>query len=143
PFTCDNEKGTMHTGKMQSWIKNVGNAQAKNIFPYWTVFKLVPDKKTGKPFIDDIPLVTEDSCKQDIHKGAPVLSMAPGDELRPQYAQSGMAFPALGKDADVQFYTVCCIYYSDEYDIQHGTCDTYRLVLPDGKSSFVCGHPTS
>ena len=54
PFTCDTEKGgEAHFGHVQTWIKNFGNAQAKNVYPYNTWFKIVPDERTGNRLIDD------------------------------------------------------------------------------------------
>ncbi len=57
-----------------------------------------------------------------------------------------MQIPASAVNATIQLYFANCIYYGDDYSVRHGTCDTYRLFLPDtnplnvfgDKADFVC-----
>jgi hypothetical protein len=138
PLTCDLESGNAHTGRMRIWLKNIGNAQANGVFPPVPDFKFVPEKRSGDQEVDRPPSITEDSCKQKLLPGAKMFPMYPGQELSVEIRQSVAKFPPLGGDAIVQLYSAQCVYYSDEYSTDHGTCTTYRLILPNGEPSFVC-----
>jgi hypothetical protein len=130
---------------MQSWVKNVGNAQAKKVFAYANTLRFVPNSKVGSKGIEDIPEVSEKNCETRIENGAPILSMSPGQELSPQTRQAAASFPKIGRGEKVQLYDVSCVYYSDEYDISHGSCTTFRMFIPDpalhgigGQEEFAC-----
>lgn len=142
PMICDRQKG-LHTGNMQTFVKNVGNARAINVIPYMMMMKLVPEKKTGVAFIDDLPSV-HCNLKPTMQEAA--FNLAPGQEMSPQIRQTAMTIPSLPEGSIFQLYYVSCIYYSDEYGANHATCDTYRLNFTssnhldilEGSPSFVC-----
>src|SRR5439155_2660060 len=91
PFVCDSERGGAHFGHGQAWIKNVGNAQAKNVFPYDIRFRFVPSQRTGNRLIDDPVEISEASCEQTPKlkpsEKPPIVVMAPGEEDRVQLVQ--------------------------------------------------------
>ena len=142
PFTCDPKRG-LYTGNMQTVVKNTGNARAINVWPYTNLLTIIPERKTGNTFVDDPPPA---NCDLTVNAGEATFTLAPGQEARPRIRQSAGTVPELPEGATVQLYFMSCIYYSDDYAVNHGTCDTYRLFLPSknpldvlGRSpSFVC-----
>jgi len=142
PFTCSAETG-FHSGNMQSFVKNKGNARAVNVNPYMSIIKIIPEHKTGNPFIDDLPAV---NCDGKFKMPGAEFNLAPGDEVSPQIRQTAMTLPPLAKDSIVQLYDMECVFYLDDYAANHATCDTYRLELPStnsldklrGSPSFTC-----
>ena len=146
PLTCDMEKGEAHTGKMRVWLQNLGNVDAKRVFVA-SGFKFISQRKSGNPTVDDPPSITDSNCEHEALPTRETFSlpvMAPGREFAFAIKQSAMAFsPAPGKDAFVQLYFYECAHYSDERDTHHGTCDVYRLLLPDGETTFQCNKPIS
>ncbi len=141
PLTCDMKTGESRTGKMRLWIKNIGNNQANEVYFYMNS-KLVPDKKTGDKITDSIPPVTQETCQLRIRTGAGFLPIAPGVEHAVEIRQAITAAPGLiGSQSTVQYYGAAWIHYLDESGGNHGTCNTYRLTLPNGEFSFACGQP--
>ncbi len=142
PMVCDRKSG-LHTGNMQTFVKNVGNLRAINVNPYFVITKIVPEKKTGNAFVDDLP-VGNCSMKPIMQEAA--FNLAPGQETGAGIRQSAMTIPNLPEGTVFQFYFVSCVYYSDDYGSNHATCDTYRLNFPSsnpldvlgGSPSFIC-----
>jgi hypothetical protein len=142
PFTCDAKDG-LRTGNMQSFVKNIGNATAFDVNPFFGTRKIIPEKKRGQPFFDDPPV---GDCGAKIDKTPMDFPLPPGVEKSPQLRQSVMTLPPLSDGETVQLYITECVYYSDDSAIKHGTCDTYRLFLPSsdpldrfgGSPSFFC-----
>jgi hypothetical protein len=142
PFICDFKNG-FRSGNMQNFVKNVGNATATNVFPSLNRFKIVPERKTGNAFIDEPPI---GDCNAKMGPSAVAFPLAPGIEMRPQYRQTVMSLPNLTEGDSIQLYDAVCLYYSDDYGVSHGTCDTYRFYFPSnnpldtlsGSPSFVC-----
>jgi hypothetical protein len=142
PIVCDRKNG-LHTGNLQTFVKNVGNARAVNVIPYIFEMKLIPEKKTGNPFFDELP---SGNCSMKPIMQEAVINLAPGQEMRPQIRQTVMTVPNLPEGTVFQLYYVSCIYYSDDYGNNRATCDPYRLNLPssnqldilEGSPSFSC-----
>lgn len=142
PMICDRKNG-LHTGNMQTFVKNVGNARAIDVVPYVFIMKLVPEQKTGDAFIDDPP---SPSCNLKPTMQGAAFNLAPGQEVRPQIRQTAMNVPNLPEGTVFQLYYVSCVYYSDDFKANHATCDTYRLSFPssnqldllEGSPGFVC-----
>jgi hypothetical protein len=84
PFACDPGNG-LHTGNMQSFVKNVGNARAISVNPYLQMMKVIPEHKTGDSFIDGLPVV---SCDLKVKMPGTEFNLAPGMEVSPQLRQS-------------------------------------------------------
>jgi hypothetical protein len=139
PFICDISNG-LHTGNMQTFIKNTGNITAYNVDPYEFRMKVIPETKTGTAFWDAMP---EINCDGKGHAKDMEFPLPPGREVRPQIGQTAMNLPPLHKDTAVNLYFVSCIHYLDQNGGNHGTCDTYQLYLPsDNPSGSVWGNPT-
>ncbi|MGD0601628.1 MAG: hypothetical protein ABR988_17535 [Terriglobales bacterium] len=45
PFTCDTKKNSLTTGNMQSFVRNIGNATAEGVNPFFGMQKIIPEKK--------------------------------------------------------------------------------------------------
>lgn len=143
PFVCDQERHTLSMGNMQLFVKNVGNARAINVNPYISTTKLVPEKRTGNAFLNDLPYV---NCDAEPKVPDTTINLAPGQELIPQKDQTAVSFVAFPDQTVFQLYFVSCIYYSDDHGSDHATCDTYRLDLStdnplgalSGSPSFFC-----
>jgi hypothetical protein len=143
PFVCDQKRNALSTGNLRTFVKNVGRARAINVVPYMMMMKVIPEKKTGQAFIDDVPSV---NCDLKPTMPEATFNLAPGQEWDTQIRQSVLSVFGLPEGAAVQLYLVSCVYYSDEYGSNHGTCDTYRLNLPSinaldvfsGSPSFIC-----
>jgi hypothetical protein len=141
PLTCDTEKGTLNTGRMNIWIRNIGNAQASNVFIAPGLMKLVPDHKIGDELADSIPTFKPKDCESKPNPQSQMFPLAAGQEVGLDISQSTGAFrPPFGRGASVQLYMPVCVYYSDLYG-NHGTCSVYRLFFPNRQASFVCGTP--
>jgi hypothetical protein len=139
PFICDAEKG-FHTGNMQTAVKNIGNASAQHVIPYVNSWKIIPEKKTGNPFFDELPEV---NCKMHLNAKELESPLAPGREAFPQIRQMVGTLPPISKTDPIQLYWVSCVYYSDEYGDNHGTCDTYRLLFSSTNPlDVLSGSPT-
>jgi hypothetical protein len=139
-FICDPTAG-LHTGNMQTAIKNIGTASAFHVMPFFNVPKIIPEKKTGQKFYDAPP---EANCKLRPKANEIDSPLAPGREMSPQIRQMAGSIPPIGKNDPIQLYWVSCVYYSDEYGGTHGTCDTYRLMFPnsDNPLDALSGSPT-
>jgi hypothetical protein len=139
PFVCDVQKG-FHTGNMQTAVKNIGNASAQHVVPFLNSWKIIPEKKTGNPVFDALP---EANCRMRLNAKELESPLAPGQEVFPQIRQMAGPVPPITKTDPVQLYWVSCVYYSDEYGGNHGTCDTYRLLLPSTNPlDLLSGSPT-
>jgi hypothetical protein len=144
PFTCDMSKGTVDFGEMRVIIQNFGNAYAKNVISFGPEeFKAVPETKFGDPMIDNPQKITEETCSRHVATGMP--ADGPTFTIPPntgQYAinlrQASAKAAILGKDTTIMLYAAPCVYYSDEYGIDHGTCDRFRFYLNGKDSSFIC-----
>jgi hypothetical protein len=139
PFICNREKG-LQTGNINVFFQNVGNARAINVFPQYFREKVIPERRTGNVPPEDPPL---DSCDNKV-KGN--MMFAPGQPFVTGIRQSSVTIPSSTEGSTFQFYFESCVYYSDDYGKNHGTCDTYRLFLANtnpldvlsGSPSFVC-----
>jgi hypothetical protein len=142
PMVCDREAG-LHTGNMRTTVKNVGNARAVRVMPFMNLMKIVPEKKTGNAFIDELPRV---NCNWNPAIPEAAFNLAPGQETSTGIRQTAGTTPNLPEGTVFQLYFVSCVYYSDDYGANHATCDTYRLEFPStnpldvlgGSPSFVC-----
>jgi hypothetical protein len=139
PFICDVQKG-FHTGNMQTAVKNIGNASAYHVVSYFGFPKIIPEKKTGKPFFDALPDV---NCKVQVKANELESPLAPGQEMFPQIRQMAGTLPPISNTDPIQLYWVSCVYYSDDYGAKHATCDTYRLMFPSTNPlDVLSGSPT-
>jgi len=142
PIVCDPKVG-FHSGNMVSAIKNIGNATAYHVIPYVQLIKIIPERKTGNAIFDEVPV---GDCKKSVSMKDLEFPLAQGVEVFPRMRQSAGTIPPVADGDRVQLYMSECVYYSDEYGQQHGTCDAYRLYLPSndaldrlsGSPSFVC-----
>ena len=143
PFVCDPKQG-LYTGNMELDAKNVGNARAVRANPMLMRMQIIPDKKTGDPFFDNLRPV---NCAGKVQPSQSDVNFAVGQELFPEMRQGMHPFiPSLPEGAIVQFYLQNCIHYSDDYGGSHETCDTFRLMLPSknpldalgGSPDFAC-----
>jgi hypothetical protein len=142
PFTCSPETG-FHSGNIQTFVKNIGNARAINVNPHFSRMKIVPEKPTGDPFYDSRPEV---NCDRNVRMPGLEFNLPQGVEYQTLTRQAVMTLPPLSKSSTVQLYYAQCVYYVDDYGANHGTCDTYVLQLPSknpldilsGSPTFVC-----
>lgn len=136
---CDVKQG-LHTGNIETAFKNVGNASALHVMPYVNIVKIIPEKKTGNQFFDALPEV---NCELQPKAKELEIPLPPDRELFPQIRQMVMTLPPISKDDPVQLYWANCVYYTDEYNGSHGTCDTYRLnFLSASELDILQGSPT-
>ncbi len=145
-FACDAAKGIVRTGNMEVFWKNIGQSTAEHVTWLKMKGKIIPEKKTGDPNVDDPPVITEATCNRivDDGKGTKLdAGVATGFYIR---ASSGQ-IPPFEVGTVVQFYFAHCIFYSDGNGKHHGTCDSYRLFTPSsgnpldtifGTPSIVC-----
>src|SRR2546427_6022368 len=145
-FACDAAKSIASTGNMEVFWKNIGQSTAEHVTWQKMKAKIIPEKKTGDPNVDDPPVITEATCSRivDDGKGTKLdAGVATGFHIR---ASSG-PIPPFEVGTVVQFYFAHCIFYSDSYGKHHGTCDSYRLFTPSqgspldtilGTRSIVC-----
>jgi hypothetical protein len=139
PFVCDVKNG-LHTGNIETGVKNLGTAMAYHVMPYMFEPKVVPERKTGNPFFDSLP---EANCKLSPTAEELESPLAPGQEIRPQLRQMVGSLPPITDTDPIQLYWVACVYYGDEYGGKHATCDTYRLALPSSNPlDSINGSPT-
>ena len=139
PFVCDVKNG-LHTGNMRNGMKNIGTASAYQVMPFSAIVKIVPEKKTGDQFVDEIPDV---NCGGSMSAKELESPLPPGRELQPQLRQMVVSVPPIAETDPVQLYWVNCVYYADEYGGRHATCDRYRLTLPsDNQLDALSGSPT-
>jgi hypothetical protein len=139
PFVCDVKNG-FHTGNIQRAVKNIGNASAYHVMPYISTIKIVPEKKTGDAFIDELPHV---NCRMEVKSNEMEMPLPPQREVFPQLRQMAGTIPPITKDDPIQLYWTSCVYYADEYGGNHGSCDTYRLMFPSTNPlDAISGSPT-
>ena len=135
-----------NTGAMRIWVKNIKNGDAISVFPVLNGAIFIPDKRTGIPFYDDPPQITEQTCRSHVSPKVQPFPLNAGEE---KFINSGQsvgavsliptpgAKPVIPKDATLQWYFSTCVYYLDEDGEPHGTCQTYRFSR-NSKYSFSC-----
>jgi hypothetical protein len=131
-------------GAVRIWVKNIRSGDALNaeIVPFnW---KLIAEKKTGEPGLDDPPSITETDCSRQFKTSKTVRLKFPintGQETSVLLDGFGVAespIPNSFKPGDaLRFYAPLCVYYRDEQNAPHGTCAMYMLDL-NGRYSFSC-----
>jgi hypothetical protein len=142
-FSCTADNG-FKTGNMQTFIKNIGNATAEDVFPYWFNTKVVPEKKTGNAFFDDPPEINSSSCEIAATTDQKIVfPVNAGTEMSANIqASAGTIGYKLEKGDKVQLWSSACVFYADDFGGRHGTCDTYRLAVPSNESQFrIFGSP--
>jgi hypothetical protein len=132
PFSCDVKSGA-HFGDINTFMRNVGNADALAVTPS-LILRFVPDRKVGQPEFDEIPSA---GCGQK-RKGnaARQLAAAQGGVVR--WSQPTVAMPPLLNGETAQLYAMSCIHYTDSSGVDHSNCDTYRFRLDSGIPIFAC-----
>jgi hypothetical protein len=145
PITCDADKALVHLGQKQQWIQNIAEGPGVSVNPYMGFTKIVPDKKTGIPALDEIPTrFGETACDLKPDIAAIAFPIAAHQELSPRSTQGEMSLwwpkGLLSKDTTFQLFDVECVYYLDPEDwrwyAHHATCTTYRFVADNGP--FKC-----
>jgi len=148
----------LYTGAMHIWVRNIRKGDAVGAFVLGPQFKLVPEKKIGNPFFDDIPSITDQTCKEKVSPKMKAFPVYGGQEVRVDMVQSAGTFslvktssvtvtlggpqkepetPAgqepdrisVAKDAIFQLYAPVCVYYFDEDGERYGGCRSYRFVV--------------
>jgi hypothetical protein len=139
----------LHSGAMHVWVKNIRKGDAIGAFVEGPQFKLVPEQKIGNPFYDDLPSITEETCKQKVSPKMKAFPVHGGQEVSVNMVQSigtlsliktnsvSITFggpqqepetPAgekpservpLTKDTIFQLYGPVCVYYFDEDGTQY------------------------
>jgi hypothetical protein len=144
-FSCDITATQIHTtfGITRIFVKNIGHGDASSVFVNGPQFTLVPEKKIGVPLVDAPPKITEDVCRPKLSPKARVFALNSGQEYWIDMGPGGGTVnlapgPYIAKDAILQLYAPICTYYAEENGDQHGTCDSYRLILNTASASFTC-----
>jgi hypothetical protein len=149
----------LHTGAMHLWVKNIRKGDAVGAFAFGPQFKLVPEKKIGDPFFDDLPSITDQTCAQKVDSKMKAFPVNGGQEVRVDMAQSAETMsliktnsvsitlggpqkepetPAgetpsarvpIAKEDIFQLYAPVCVYYFDEDGKRYGSCRSYRLAV--------------
>ena len=149
----------LHAGAMRVWVKNIRKGDAVGAFMEGPQFKLVPEKKIGDPFYDDLPSITDQTCKQkvspkmkafpvngeqevavNIVQGIMAVSLiktkdisvtfgGPQQEPESPEGEKSSSRVPIGKDAVFQLYAPVCVYYFDENGERYGSCRDYRLAI--------------
>jgi hypothetical protein len=142
---------------MRFWVKNIRKGDAVGAFVA-PEFKLVPEKKIGNPIFDDLPPITDETCKLQVSpkmKDFPInggqevsIDMVQGMEVQSLIRTNSISMtfggpqkepePAVGedparvaiaKDAIFQLYAPVCVYYFSEDGERYGSCRSYRLAI--------------
>jgi hypothetical protein len=140
PFTTETKTGEIHVGKSQVWLKNVETGNAPVVYVVPGVWTIVPDKKSGDIERDSPPDVTN-SCSGAPDPKAPRMFPMNAGEVRTVDINQSIAvtIPPFKQGEVVALYWPICTYYWDDDGDGHGTCLTYRFMLPDGQANFVFG----
>lgn len=150
---------------MHIWVKNIRKGDAVGAFVIGPQFKLVPEKRIGNPFYDDVPSITDETCKQNIVPKMKAFPVNGGQEVAVNMVQSAETVsliktksisitlggpqkepetPAgekpsdrvpIAKDTVFQLYAPVCVYYFDENGARYGTCQSYRLAVKERDGS--------
>jgi len=135
-FACFPGAG-FSTGNMRIFSKNIGNATADKSNDGFIQTRVVSESKTGHPILDEPPLITDDACRHRPNFDPSTDFSLPAGMQRSSDLRQSAGMSTLGtylkKGAPVQFYIVPCIYYLDGDGQEHGTCDTYRLLIPSSE----------
>jgi hypothetical protein len=141
PITCDAKGGMVTFKKIRVWLKNTGTEPAADVAPVWQTFKIEPAGDSSMATNNPLSIAPA-NCKRNAQKAETSSSIAPDQEISRESANGAFfTAPISGKDEPVQIFTAACAYYSGVEDSGHGTCATYRLTQPGGKTSFACGTP--
>jgi hypothetical protein len=126
------------------FVKNTGSAIARNVAYGFLMTKVIPEKKRGKAIVDDLPI---GNCDQYSDTSAiSKITLAPGQSYTLSLRQGFGVTAVLQNNEPVQLYVADCIYYSDDFEGRHVTCDTYHFMVPstnpldlrDGTPTFLC-----
>ncbi len=154
-ISCEVTENAIHlqTGAMHIWVKNIRGGDAVGAFVVGPQFKLVPEKKVGNPFYDDVPRITDQTCKQVVPPQMKAFPINAGQEVRVDMTGGvsttslidttsitigqepepppGQKFTrtVIAKDAIFELYAPVCVYYFDEDGERYGSCSTFRLVV--------------
>ena len=147
-------------------MKNIRKGDAVGAFVTGPEFKLVPESKTGNQMFDDLPTITEETCKQKVSPTAKAFPVNGGQEVRVDMVQAAGTMSLIktnsvsasfggpqkepetppgessdripiAKDAVFQLYAPVCVYYFDEDGERYGSCRDYRLAI-SGRYGFSC-----
>ncbi len=152
----------IRTGPMHIYVKNIRKSgDASGAFVAGPLFKLIPNKKVGVPFLDDLPNITEETCKQIVSPKMKAFPVRAEEEVRVDMKMSAGATSliktnsisvsfgnpqtepqtppgqsedkiSIDKDAAFQLYMPFCVYYFGEKGERYGSCRNYRF-LPGGR----------
>lgn len=160
-FACQVSQNAIHlySGSMRVAVKNIRQHDAIGAFVVGPEFKLVPEKKLGDPFFDDLPSITDSNCKvrpapkmklfpvhaqeevsANIRQTVGVVSLVktnqvsvtlggPQPEPQTPKGETPAPRPPIDKDTVFQLYGPVCVYYSDYKGNTYGSCRTYRLSI--------------
>jgi hypothetical protein len=145
----------LHTGPMQFWVKNIRQEDAVGAF-ISEPFMLVADKKVGNPFLDEVPEVTDKTCRAETSPKAKAFPVHGFEEVVENMTESAETFSlvktknltvtldgpqtepqppagekvertAVSKETVFKLYVPVCVYYFDSDGVRYGSCRTYRL----------------
>lgn len=139
-LSCGIENGRTgyHLGAMRVWLKNIKNGDAIAVSPIITI-KLVPEQRTGIPFFDNPPEITEQTCTNKVSPAVRPFALNAGQETTVNSSQAvgnmGIVMP---KDTRFQVYFGGCAYYTDEELHPHGTCQNYRFKVNGTDYGLKC-----
>jgi hypothetical protein len=144
PLSCEitDREIHVHQFRVRVWRKNIKTEDAVGVFIVPT-YKLIPLKKTGVPKLDDPPAVTDDTCTHPflVPKDEKMFPLNAGQQISIENdsALAQSFYPqVIEPSAPMEFYAAFCAYYSDTEGRQYGTCNRYRLTLPDANVTFPC-----
>lgn len=146
----------LHTGAMQVWVKNIRKGDALGAFILAPNLRPVPENKTGDPFYDDPPSITDQMCAAQVQPKMKQFPVHGGEEVGVNLANTAagighntsnvsvsLGWPPkepdtvtgdklpIAKDAIFQLYGPVCVYYFDENGVRYGSCRNYRFVIKD------------
>ncbi len=150
-FTCLVAGKEMKRQFSETYIsfKNIKNGDAITVIPIHQ-HQLLPVRKTGIPFFDELPHITNKSCGLMLRPNSDDLQPFPLNAGEEHFIDESNAAgvttltsneypnPVLTKeDRFIRFDTFCALY-SDEQNNQHATCKTYKYIPANNQESFLC-----
>jgi hypothetical protein len=136
-FGCEVTGDEIHLffGPMRTWLKNIGHGDAVGVFIEDVDTRLIPEHKTGVPFFDALPPITERTCNQQISPNVKAFPINVGQEVyidSPDGAGnirlgSGPTRVNITEESVVQLYAPACADYFDSSGQGYRSCRTYRF----------------